>query len=77
MGIAAPVTLPLVGYMSSTWIGWPSTYYLYGSLNVVWIVLFFIFGADSPQKHPRISYEERKHIETSLNKSENNEVLFY
>lgn len=64
------VTLPLVGYLCSTWMGWPSTFYLFGSLNLIWVGLYFVYGSDSPKKHPKITYEERQYIESSLKRTD-------
>ncbi|KAG5896187.1 hypothetical protein JTB14_016962 [Gonioctena quinquepunctata] len=57
------ISMALVGYISSTWLGWPFTSYLYGSLGVFWTVLYYIFGSNSPREHGSISEAERKYIE--------------
>lgn len=43
--------------------GWPSVFYLSGLLGVVWVVLAQLLIFDSPEEHPRISPQERHHLE--------------
>jgi len=42
--------------------GWPSIFYVFGSIGVLWFVLWIWFVSDSPSQHPRISEEEKKYI---------------
>lgn len=58
--------MPIVGYISSSFIGWPFTFYLYGVIGYIWIVLWFIYGAESPAKYRKISEVEKNYIESSL-----------
>lgn len=67
---------PLSGYICSSWIGWPVTFYIYGLCGYAWIVSFFFFGADSPAAHQTISVAEKKYIESSLGTSEEPKVSF-
>ncbi|KAL5022181.1 hypothetical protein ScPMuIL_001336 [Solemya velum] len=46
--------------------GWPSVFYVFGSLGVLWFVAWMYFVADSPTEHPRISEGERYYINKSL-----------
>lgn len=52
--------------MSSSWYGWPSSFYLYGCLGIVWTILWVIFGSSSPADHKHITNCEKDYIETSL-----------
>ncbi|CAH1116594.1 unnamed protein product [Phaedon cochleariae] len=63
-------TMPIVGTISSSWLGWPFSFYLYGGMGVVWMVMFFIFGASSPREHRCISGGELEYIESSMDISE-------
>lgn len=56
----------LVGYICSTRVGWPTSFYVYGGLGYCWALLWFFFGANSPAEHKSISQEERSYIENSL-----------
>lgn len=68
------LALPLVGYLSSSDIGWPSAFYLFGSLGILWIVIWYFFGASSPAKHKSISSGEKKYIEKALSMEDTNQV---
>ncbi|XP_050299089.1 vesicular glutamate transporter 2-like isoform X2 [Anthonomus grandis grandis] len=56
----------ITGYISASWYGWPAAFYLFGILGVIWCVFWYMFSAETPASHPRISNEERKYIEHSL-----------
>ncbi|XP_072390781.1 sialin-like isoform X2 [Diabrotica undecimpunctata] len=60
------ITMPIVGYISSSWWGWPASFYLYGGLGYLWVILYFFLGADSPDKHPWISEREKRYIKSDL-----------
>ncbi|CDP08800.1 unnamed protein product [Coffea canephora] len=42
--------------------GWPSVFYSFGSLGIIWIALWLSKGHSSPSEDPDISAEERKLI---------------
>ncbi|PVD36708.1 hypothetical protein C0Q70_03694 [Pomacea canaliculata] len=47
--------------------GWGSIFYLSGSIgNLVWVVVWFVVTADTPDKHKRISEAERNYIQRSI-----------
>jgi len=46
--------------------GWPSVFYFFGVVSVVWFVLWTFLMYDKPSDHPRISREERNYIEKSI-----------
>ncbi|CAL8095520.1 unnamed protein product [Orchesella dallaii] len=46
--------------------GWPSVFYVIGTLTIVWFVLWCFFVYDTPAQHPRISIEELNFIEKSI-----------
>jgi hypothetical protein len=46
--------------------GWPSAFYIFGIVGVLWFGLWLLLGFSSPSTHPRISYSERIYIETSI-----------
>ncbi|KAF7279311.1 hypothetical protein GWI33_007403 [Rhynchophorus ferrugineus] len=65
----------ITGFLSSTWWGWPSSFYLFGGLGIAWSVAFLIFGQNSPATHPRITKEERVYIQASLGQLEDTTVI--
>ncbi|CAG9767284.1 unnamed protein product [Ceutorhynchus assimilis] len=65
----------VVGYTSSSWVGWPISFYIFGGLGIGWCVLYLIFGHSSPAVHPSITPEERRYIEASLGETTENAEL--
>ncbi|KAL1516735.1 hypothetical protein ABEB36_000603 [Hypothenemus hampei] len=60
------ISMPITGYLSSSWLGWPASFYVFGGLGLIWCIFWVFLSADSPATHKRISMEERKFIESSL-----------
>ncbi|XP_066252258.1 putative inorganic phosphate cotransporter [Euwallacea similis] len=54
------------GQLAETYWGWPSIFYIIGSIGIVIAGVIAIFGAQSAQTHPRITLEERQYLETTL-----------
>ncbi|KAJ8929841.1 hypothetical protein NQ314_017445 [Rhamnusium bicolor] len=67
------IAMPVAGYLASTSLGWPSAFYLYGGIGILWCVLWFLIGSDNPEKHNKISEVELKYIHrgTSVEDREN------
>ncbi|XP_070195600.1 uncharacterized transporter slc-17.2-like [Littorina saxatilis] len=42
--------------------GWPSVFYVFGGVGIVWSAVWFFLMSDSPETHPRISPSERDYI---------------
>ncbi|XP_012523232.1 putative inorganic phosphate cotransporter isoform X2 [Monomorium pharaonis] len=61
------------GFLAASSIGWPSCFYVWGSLGVVCGICFYLFGKDSPAEHPSIPLDEKEYIEMSLGVTEVNE----
>ncbi|XP_015524838.1 putative inorganic phosphate cotransporter isoform X1 [Neodiprion lecontei] len=64
------VALPISGFLAGSSAGWPSVFYLWGTVTIAWSIWWFFYGADSPANHPSISSEERQYIELSLRTSD-------
>jgi len=43
--------------------GWPSVFYVFGTVGGVWSFAWFLLCSDSPSTHPRISTAEREYLE--------------
>lgn len=58
--------MPLTGWLcdQELWDGWPLSFYLFGSLGIVWYVFWLLFVFDTPAKHPTIDPQERAYIES-------------
>lgn len=46
--------------------GWPSIFYIFGLVGVLWSVAFLIFVHEDPTSHPNIDEKEKKYIISSL-----------
>ncbi|KAK6638161.1 hypothetical protein RUM44_008589 [Polyplax serrata] len=64
--MAPIVALPVGGFLIPSAGGWPSIFYVFGGVGVIWSILWFFFGYNSPSEHPFISKEERLYIEYSI-----------
>ncbi|XP_067047190.1 sialin-like [Acropora muricata] len=62
------IGMPLTGYLcsSSFWGGWPSVFYIFGAIGVIWFFIWMTFTYDRPSDHPRISIKEREYIESTI-----------
>ena len=58
------LVFPLGGVLASI-LGWRAVFYCTGGLNLLVSLLWWAFVYDRPDLHPRMSREEKKHIENS------------
>ncbi|KAB7502877.1 putative inorganic phosphate cotransporter [Armadillidium nasatum] len=58
------LTFPISGWLCESEFlgGWPSVFYVFGGLSIIWCLFWFTLIRDDPKKHPRISAEELKYI---------------
>lgn len=58
------VTMPLSGWLCDIGFlgGWPSVFYVFGVLGVLWGIAWFLLVSDRPSNHPRISLAEKNYI---------------
>ncbi|KAF8787065.1 sialin-like [Argiope bruennichi] len=72
--IGTVISLPISGLLcfSDFLGGWPSVFYVFGTLGCIWFIFWVIFIYETPEKHPRISQAELTLIQTG--KVENREV---
>lgn len=54
------------GVLASSSLGWPSIFYFSGMVGVVWSVLWYVYGSNSPAECATISEDERDYIQRSL-----------
>ena len=66
--IGTALSMSVSGYLcqSTLFGGWPSVFYVFGSLGVVWFIFWAALIHESPDVHPRITPEEKKHIQDSI-----------
>lgn len=62
------VSMPLSGLLSEYGFdgGWPSIFYVFGFVGVIWSVAFLWFVYEEPSSHPHIDEKEKKYIVSSL-----------
>nr|XP_039255122.1 sialin-like [Styela clava] len=46
--------------------GWPSVFYVFGTLGLIWCLMWFIVVHNKPRDHPRISAAELQYIESTV-----------
>ncbi|CAH0398532.1 unnamed protein product [Chilo suppressalis] len=63
LGIA--IQLLVGGMIASAW-GWPAIFYTNGSLGVIWVVAYLVFGSATPEQSKIISEQELGYIQRSL-----------
>lgn len=68
------VTLSISGWLSQTEWGWPSVFYLFGVLGLVWGYFWFRYAYDSPDQHPRITAAEKLFIKQGIGDHRKSEV---
>lgn len=59
-------TLFVAGYLADSSWGWPSIFYATGLSAIIWSLLWFFVGANSPATHKNISQKEREYIQSLL-----------
>lgn len=60
------VMLSTSGILASSFMGWPSIFYISGAMSGLWAILWLFCGSNSPADHAYISAEEREFIQSSL-----------
>lgn len=59
------VMLSVSGYIASSSLGWPSTFYIPGCVGIVWSFVWLYLCSSTPAQHPMITPNERRFIESS------------
>jgi ACS family sodium-dependent inorganic phosphate cotransporter len=59
------VSMPVSAYLATV-LGWPSIFYFFGVVGLVWFVIWWILVAESPAEDPRISKGELEYIQKCL-----------
>lgn len=63
--VGTVVSMPVCAYLAKS-LGWPSIFYFFGSLALSWVVVWWIFVAETPAEDPWISKGELEYIKRSL-----------
>ncbi|XP_053207453.1 putative inorganic phosphate cotransporter isoform X2 [Panonychus citri] len=67
--IGTMITMVATGYLDDSGLfgGWPSAFYVFGSIGLIWFVLWTLLIYESPLEHPYISEAEILYIGTTQN----------
>lgn len=62
------ISMPLSGILSEYGFdgGWPSIFYVFGTVGTIWCVAFLLMVYEDPETHPRIPEDEKKYILSAL-----------
>lgn len=60
------VMLAASGIIASSFLGWPSIFYVSGSAGILWAFVWVLYAASVPADHKSISEDERRYIENSM-----------
>ncbi len=62
------VSMPLSGLLAEYGFdgGWPSIFYVFGVVGVVWSIAFIWLVYEDPSSHPKMDEKEKKYILSSL-----------
>lgn len=69
--IGSPMAMLISGHMSSSpeYGGWPASFYLFGSLSLLWSICWLFITRNSPQLHPKISQQELVYLKETIDAS--------
>jgi len=72
------ISFPLSGWLCDMEFdnGWPLTFYVPGTIGIIWFVFWFFLVYDNPAVHPRIDEDEKRYILATAGKSANRSVSY-
>lgn len=62
------ISIPVSGILINNGVfgGWPSVFYIFGTIGCIWWAFWMFIASDSPSKHWFISNREKEYIENSI-----------
>ncbi|XP_069688938.1 putative inorganic phosphate cotransporter [Periplaneta americana] len=54
--------------------GWPTVFYFFGAVAIAWFIPWMIIVYETPEEHPRISYEEKTYLMKSCGSTDKKKV---
>lgn len=63
----------LGGIIVQFW-GWPSVFYVFGILGIVWFVIWCLICFSDPESHPFITEEERDYLAKTIGSTQRDKV---
>lgn len=64
------ISMPISGALAQSAAGWPSIFYVFGTLAVIWFLLWCYIVVESPAKHTTISNSELDYIQSKIGYTE-------
>ncbi|KAK7471778.1 hypothetical protein BaRGS_00035600 [Batillaria attramentaria] len=64
------ISMTVSGALAESSSGWPSIFYVFGCIALLWFVLWSIFVTENPAGHPGISNAELEYIQQSIGYTE-------
>lgn len=56
------------------YLGWPSVFYIWGAIGVLWFVFWCLLCFNDPSSHPFIKAEEKKYLQEAIGSTERSKV---
>ena len=63
------LTMPIAAWITLKW-GWQWVFYSFGAVGFIWSAIWFYYGRDNPEQHPKISKEEIELIRSDQESAE-------
>ncbi|KAJ8316412.1 hypothetical protein KUTeg_006426 [Tegillarca granosa] len=60
------IAMPVSGALANSTLGWPSIFYVFGTIGVIWFLCWCILVYESPAKHPTIRNSELEYIQSNI-----------
>lgn len=68
------ISMPLSAIISTSSIGWPAIFYIYGGFGLIWTVVWIFLGCDDPMKHKNLQPSEQKFLESTIDTNKENVI---
>ncbi|XP_006813909.1 vesicular glutamate transporter 1-like [Saccoglossus kowalevskii] len=59
------LSMPVCGLLARE-VGWPSIFYVFGGIGVLWFIAWWYFVEDKPSEHPTIGHLELNYIQDTI-----------
>lgn len=60
------ISMPISGLLCDSIYKWPSVFYFFGTIGVIWSAAFLYLIYEDPERHPKINQTEQKYIVHSI-----------
>lgn len=74
--VGTVVSMPICAFLAKT-LGWPSIFFFFGVLGLIWFAIWCLVVAESPAEDSKISKAELKYIQDSLGNVDPNQKVIH